>query len=229
MSFRFGAFTLDREVRQLLRDGTPLHLTPKAFDLLIALIEARPRAVSKQDLQAILWPSTFVGETSLTTLVNELRTVLADRRRAPRFIRTVHGFGYSFCASPAEEPCTSPVTAPAAPACFLIVGEQRVRLPAGETVVGRAALVFAGLEAASVSRAHARIMVADGRATIEDLASKNGTYVAGARVTTTTPVRDGDEIRFGHARVTFRVAEDAGATETILNSGALCSRTPELS
>jgi DNA-binding winged helix-turn-helix (wHTH) protein/TolB-like protein/Tfp pilus assembly protein PilF len=103
---RFSDFTLDHSRRQLLRGGEAIHLSPKAFQLLSILIQERPRAISKGDLQKQLWPDTFVTEGNLPGLVTELRTALGDDARDPRFIRTVYGFGYSFAAefSDSSEP-----------------------------------------------------------------------------------------------------------------------------
>ena len=98
MRARFGSFTLDLETRRLYRDAEPLHLTPKAWQLLVELVNAAPRAMSKADLFTALWGDTFVEEANLTVLVAEIRAVLDDRARSPRFIRTVHGFGYAFDA-----------------------------------------------------------------------------------------------------------------------------------
>jgi len=107
--FRFGAFTLDLESRQLTSGGQEVHLEPKAFELLSALVLERPKALSKTDLQERLWPGTFVAEANLSNLVAEIRAALGDPARAPKFVRTAHGFGYAFCAE--AEPLTDPVDA----------------------------------------------------------------------------------------------------------------------
>jgi len=96
MKVRFGECVLDMEERVLLRRGDAVHLTPKAFQLLGFLVEVRPRAVPKGELQEKLWPETFVTEGNLATLVKEARIAIGDTARQPRFIRTVHGYGYSF-------------------------------------------------------------------------------------------------------------------------------------
>ena len=83
MTIRFGAFTLDFETRQLIQDGRAVHLEPKAFDLLAALVLDRPKALSKADLQERLWPGTFVSEANLSNLVAEVRAALGDPARAP--------------------------------------------------------------------------------------------------------------------------------------------------
>jgi len=69
---------LDSRTRRLLRDGREVHLSPKAFDLLLSLVENRSRAMSRADLQATLWPSTFVLDTNLAGLVAEVRRALGD-------------------------------------------------------------------------------------------------------------------------------------------------------
>src|SRR5215510_7000746 len=100
MRARFGEFIVDLETRQLLRGADhPIHLTPKAYQLLVLLVEAQPRALSKDELQQGLWPSTFVDEANLSVVVAELRSALGDDARQPRYVRTVHGFGYAFAAT----------------------------------------------------------------------------------------------------------------------------------
>jgi DNA-binding winged helix-turn-helix (wHTH) protein/Tol biopolymer transport system component len=109
----FGPFVLDGDRRQLFENGAEVHLSPKAYELLTALVEQRPRAVSKADLQARLWPDTFVQESNLTVLVSEIRNALHEAGRGGRYIRTVHGFGYAFEAEVERKP---PATADAHPA-----------------------------------------------------------------------------------------------------------------
>src|SRR5712691_2505141 len=96
MPFTFDTFTFDAERRELLEGAQAVHLGPKAFVLLEILIDASPRALSKKELYERVWPGTFVNESNLAGLINELRSALGDRARKPRYIRTVHGFGYAF-------------------------------------------------------------------------------------------------------------------------------------
>jgi non-specific serine/threonine protein kinase len=97
MRWTFGDFVLDLDARELLHGGSPVSLSPKAFQLLGILVEACPRALSKSALQDRLWPGTFVVEKNLTNLVGEIRDALGDDAAHPRYIRTVHRFGYAFC------------------------------------------------------------------------------------------------------------------------------------
>ena len=96
MRLCFGDFAFDSLARQLFRGPHLVHLSPKAFQLLQALVEARPNAVSKHDLQALVWPNTFVSDANLAVLIGEIRSALGDDPRKPRLIRTVYGFGYAF-------------------------------------------------------------------------------------------------------------------------------------
>ena len=108
---RFEDWVYDGDVRQLFLGESPVHLTPKAFDLLGALLEARPKALSKAEIYDRLWPQTFVSDATLASVVSELRGALGDDPKAPRFVRTVHGHGYAFSGeATADEP------SPASPA-----------------------------------------------------------------------------------------------------------------
>src|SRR5512145_2481085 len=96
MRIRFDSCLIDTDTRQVLRDGHEALLSPKAYRLLMLLVEARPKAVAKEVLCQALWPDTFVVEANLSNLVGEIRAALADSAHHPRFIRTLHGFGYAF-------------------------------------------------------------------------------------------------------------------------------------
>jgi DNA-binding winged helix-turn-helix (wHTH) protein len=205
VSVRFGEFTFDTERRTLFRDDQVLHLPPKAFDLLRTLLDFRPRAVSKAELLERVWPRTFVSEDNLSTLIAAIRSALGDRQRPSRFIRTVHGFGYAFEAAATEvvraypDGTTSPMT------YWLIVETRQVALAQGENLVGRDAHSTVWLDAPSVSRRHARIVIAPDRMTVEDLNSKNGTYLRGEKLTAApSEIKGGDEMRFGSVAATFR-------------------------
>lgn len=213
VTYRFGAFSLDSDARQLLRDGEEVHLSPKAFDLLTTLISNRRRAVSKTELQEHLWPATFVEETNLAGLVAEIRRALRDDADHPTFVRTMYRFGYRFVGEVTEiAPAARPAPLRARPC--LIIDQKHIPLMEGANVIGREPDVAIPCDAPGVSRYHARIVVVQGAATIEDLGSKNGTWVKGERVTS-APLADGDEIRLGTARLTFHVSPPKGTTETV--------------
>ena len=98
MRLRFGEVTFDPEARLLLKGPEPVHLAPKAFDLLALLVKERPRALSREQLIEAIWPDVVVAEANLTGLVNDVRTAVGDDARHPAFLKTHHGFGYSFAA-----------------------------------------------------------------------------------------------------------------------------------
>ena len=213
MRVPFGDFVVDVGARQLLRAGAVVHLSPKAFDLLVSLLEARPRVLSKADLHARIWPDVFVSDASLAMVVAEVRAALGESAREPRWVRTVHRHGYAFQESVRE------MAAPHAPVdCWLVTEKGEVPLVTGENVVGRDPRAQVWIDAPSVSRRHARLVVEPLRVTVEDLGSKNGTFVRGARIDAVTPLADGDEAKFGSVTATFR----AWAAEPTRTEGGVC-------
>ena len=202
MRVAFDHFVFDSEHRQLEHDGRPVHLGPKAFRLLELLIERRPRPIAKHELYERIWENTIVDESNLAGLINELRTALGDRARKPRFIRTVHGFGYAFNAEAAD----------AAAEAFVDFQGRRLPLRSGRNILGRDATADVQVDHFTVSRKHAAIVISGSEATIEDLTSKNGTFIDGARIDGSTPLRDGQAFTLGDAPLVFRTS--ASATET---------------
>jgi DNA-binding winged helix-turn-helix (wHTH) protein len=213
MRYSFDAFTLDAATRQLSASGAERHLSPKAFDLLVFLVSNRSRAVAKGELQQHLWPETFVEETNLAGLVAEVRRALADPASSPRYVRTVYGFGYRFVADViAQEGPPRPATSRAR--CYLISTQSELMLMEGANVVGRAPDATIQLDSPGVSRHHARIVVSGAEATLEDVSSKNGTYLDGTRITSRVPLSDGSQIRIGTVLLTFRVTTPTAPTAT---------------
>jgi serine/threonine-protein kinase len=94
----FGSFRLDSAERLLLRAGQPVSMTPKAFDLLVYLVDHAGRLVTKQALMSALWPDSFVEEANLTFTVSALRRALGDGQDGEQFIQTVPTRGYRFVA-----------------------------------------------------------------------------------------------------------------------------------
>src|SRR5215831_7512360 len=93
---QFGPFRIDPEHRLLLRDGQPISLSSKAFDLLLVLVERNGEVVLKDDLMNHLWPDTFVEESNLGQHVFQLRKALGDRTQDHSYIVTIPGRGYRF-------------------------------------------------------------------------------------------------------------------------------------
>jgi DNA-binding winged helix-turn-helix (wHTH) protein/Flp pilus assembly protein TadD len=97
--YSFGEFTLDVDERRLSSYGVTVHLAPKAFDLLLALVQRPGQLVSKRDLLQIVWADTFVEEGILTVYMATLRKELGDTSRPPSYLETVPRFGYRFVAT----------------------------------------------------------------------------------------------------------------------------------
>jgi DNA-binding winged helix-turn-helix (wHTH) protein len=213
MHVAFGPFILDTGTRQLMKARREIHLAPKAFELLVALVLDRPNVLSKTELQQRLWPDTFVAEANLSNLVAEIREALDDYARAPRYVRTAHGFGYAFCGdATTSKRDARPDTD--RPACWLEWGARRFPLINGDNVVGRDPEVEVRLDASTVSRRHARLIVTRDRTMLEDFGSKNGTSRGDDRVTRPVRLADGDIIHFGSLVVTYHVRGAQGSTET---------------
>jgi DNA-binding winged helix-turn-helix (wHTH) protein len=202
---RFGPFTIDSETRQLLRAGTEVHLSPKAFDLFCILIESRPKVVEKETLHARIWPDTYVVDANLNVLVSEIRRAIGDNRQQPEFVRTVHGIGYAFCGTAVQVEAAA--AAPEALFCWVAWAGRTSSLSEGENVIGRDPRCSVWLDAEGVSRRHAAIRVdsATRRVTLEDLGSTNGTFLRRTRVRTEVALEDGDEIKVGTVVLTIRL------------------------
>jgi TolB-like protein/Tfp pilus assembly protein PilF len=102
MRLLFGDCALDADSRTLQRGGKDVRLSGKAFQLLELLLAARPNPVAKEVLIAALWPDAFVSDANLAGLVKEIRAAIGDDARQPRYVRTVHRFGYAFAAAVTE-------------------------------------------------------------------------------------------------------------------------------
>ncbi len=211
MRIAFAECVFDSDTREVFRGGGALALSPKAFELLELLVQDRPKALSKEKIHGKLWPKVFVSDASLSNLVAELRAALGDDARRPRIVRTVHRFGYAFVA---ESMTANP--APTTDREFRLLWETReISLGAGENILGRDRKAVVWVDDPSVSRHHARILIAGPEARLEDLGSKNGTLLNGERIEGITILADGDEVQIGLATMTFRVLQETGSTQTV--------------
>ncbi len=102
--YEFGSFRLDAQERLLQRDGATISLTPKAFDLLLALVERHGRLVDKEELFQTVWPDTIVEESNLSSNIALIRKALGDGENGQKFIETVPKRGYRFVAEVREAP-----------------------------------------------------------------------------------------------------------------------------
>jgi DNA-binding winged helix-turn-helix (wHTH) protein len=222
MRVTFGGVMLDTDARRLLRGAEPVSLSPKAFDLLAYLIENRPNALSKDVLHERLWPGVFVSDTNLAGLVADIRRALGDDARTPRYVRTVQRFGYAF-AGTVESERDSSATLKGLPdtnrgtnspgRCWLARGTRQIPLADGENILGRDEN-GGPLASNSISRRHARITVDGANAYIEDLGSKNGTFLRGRSIKRREKLVDGDAVALGGVGLVFRTPSGDRSTRT---------------
>jgi DNA-binding winged helix-turn-helix (wHTH) protein len=211
--FRFDQFCFDSDQKALLRGGVPVRLTPRAFRLLELLLRQRPKAVSKRDLLDYVWSGNIVEEANLKTIVLEIRSALEERGGRPEVIRTVFGYGYAFAGEvePEEEQVAE------LPAVVSVRWEEHsTLLTIGSHLIGRRRDCAVAIEAPSVSRVHARLDVSPAALRIEDLRSKNGTFIDGRRITGAIELLDRAEIRIGEIPVKLtRLGSGDKSTETV--------------
>ncbi len=139
--YEFGKFRCDPREHLLLCDGRALSLSPKSFEILVALIQSNGRLLTKDELMQQVWPDTFVEEANLTVHISALRKVLGEIPGGPQYIETVPKRGYRFIAPVTEhqgdsKPGSLPQTPRAEPGgsgtqmaawfCSLVVGGRAV-------------------------------------------------------------------------------------------------------
>jgi len=214
MAYRFGAFLYDPVERGLSRGGSVVPLTHKSRELLLLFLHNPGRLLTREEIAESVWPDAAVTDDSLRFQVAELRRALGAQ--GEDFIRTLHGEGYRW-----EEPVSAAADRPVrphedgdggggpSPRFRLVLETREVQLPEGENVIGRDPVAALWIDHPSVSRHHARIVVRRGKATLEDLKSKNGTLVNAKPVSGRVRLADGDELRIGPETVVFREVSPA--------------------
>jgi Tol biopolymer transport system component/DNA-binding winged helix-turn-helix (wHTH) protein len=153
MNYRFGDVEIDAEGFRVTKAGAPVHLEPKAIELLLFLAGTRGRLVTKAEIQDVVWKDTFVTESALTRLVAQVRRGLGDDAKEARYIETVPTRGYRFVFPPAERRGDAVRDAGSASAGLAGAAKPGWRLGPGATAVGAAvlALALAGLALWAVS------------------------------------------------------------------------------
>jgi DNA-binding winged helix-turn-helix (wHTH) protein len=209
----FGDCVFDRDRRELMRQGSIVHGAPKLLALPELLLDAAPRAVTKEEIHKAIWPDTFVADATLTSLIAELRTAIGDEARSPKLVRTIHGYGYAFVGDITD---ARPLDRPdRAIACRILLGEREIVLAAGVHIIGRAPDAAIYVYDGGVSRHHARITIDASGAVLEDLGSKNGTVLDGRTIDRPTPLVDGVRIVVGATALKFRSLAPLTTTDTV--------------
>ena len=236
MKVRFGSFVFDSGTRVLLeasgprtpsrprtpvpglqpasRTPHPVHLSPKAFDVLEILLARRPNVVNKDVLMQEIWGGKVVEEANLAIVIGEIRKAVGDDSKSPAIIVTVPRRGYRFAAEAQDVDAERASPADQFVPCWLTWNEKTLPLREGENLVGRHPACAVWINASSVSRTHARIVARAGKVVIEDRGSRNGTFVDGRKIDAPHVLADGSTITFGSESTIFRQWSDEAADGT---------------
>ena len=213
--FRLAGWLVQPSLNRACLGEARRQLEPKVMDVLVFLARHAGSVRSKEEIIEAVWARKFISETTLTRAVAELRRVLGDDAQAPRFIETIAKRGYRLVA-PVEwiDAPRSPEAMADVSSIFSIVwGDLEIPLEEGDNLIGRARDAPIRIASARVSRRHARIIVHGDEATLEDLGSRNGTYLSSTRIAGPTVLADGDQIFVGPAVLSFRFRHTGETTQ----------------
>jgi|GEM_PF-1150483 len=189
---------------RMVRRQVGVHLRPRVLDVLLVLADRPGEVVSDRELVDRVWSSGFVSENTITHCVKELREDLGDTASSPRFVETIPRRGYRLIGHVRPIQSIDAVDPFGEARGLLVADRWWAFLVDGGNVIGRGDDVPICVDSEWISRHHARITVGDGGAVIEDLGSKNGTYVGDQRIDTPTPLADGDLVKIGDVQFEFR-------------------------
>lgn len=127
--YQFGAFSIDRLERQLLRDGIPVSVTAKAFDTLLLLVERRGHLVEKSEIMQTIWPDSFVEEGNVSVTIHMLRKALGDDGSECKYIETVAKRGYRFVGTVCEVVASESQLSGTAADASVLLPEEVARWP----------------------------------------------------------------------------------------------------
>ncbi len=218
-TFRFGEFELDDDAFALRRSGRSLKLEKVPMEVLVLLVRHAGRLVTRSEIQAAVWgPEVFVDQdAAINTAIRKIRRALDDDAGHPRFVETIVGKGYRFVGLDEGEP-------PQLPTYLVTRGKRQFVLSAGENLLGRDPHAAVYVDHPSVSRRHARISIASARAVLEDLESRNGTFLEGRPLDAPAQLHHGAIIGLGPITLTFLVLAPVAST---LPMSSRTARTPE--
>jgi DNA-binding winged helix-turn-helix (wHTH) protein len=195
--FLVGDVLVEPDLNRLRRGRDTVHVESKIMDILVFLAGRGSRLVSRRELVDGVWGTEFICDNTLTHAISELRTALADDARNPRYIETIHRRGYRLLAAVTSLEGRAP-NSPGLPSPYRILhGVRNIQLRVGPNLLGRAPEATVRIDSVWVSRRHARIIVDGTSAVLEDLGSRNGTFVNGRLVTDAVRLADGDTLHLG--------------------------------
>lgn len=223
---QFAEFELDLAAYILRSGGERVRLEKMPMEVLILLVRASGALVERGEIQAALWGSDVFVEhdAAINTAVRKIRQALGDDAERPRFVETVVGKGYRFVACLESLRSHEPPNAIASvrlaerrtfPSYSLSRGVDEFILEAGVTVLGRDPSAGIYVEHPSVSRHHARIAIDGGEAVLEDLQSRNGTFLDGRQIDAPMVIHHGAVIALGAITLTFCVLSAPASTRPV--------------
>lgn len=217
--FLLGDWKVEPGLNRVSRGHEVVQLEPRVMDVLAVLARRLGQPTSRRDLIDAVWRTEFVADNTLSSAIAELRRVFGDDARHPRYIETISKRGYRIVADivpivPDPEPSDPSALAASADGLKLVSEDREYALVVGDNVIGRSSDVDVVVDSSRVSRRHARITVGDDGAVLEDLGSKNGTFVGDERLEGARRLRHGDEIRLGRELMVFRFTVSEGWTLT---------------
>jgi len=214
-SFQLGDWTVDPTLDRITRDDREIRLRPRAMDVLTVLAFAAGKLLSKSEIIDAVWRTEYVGDHALTQVIAELRAALGDDARNPTFIENIPRRGYRLVAMVTPFVDSTASNHGVSMPFKLETGNGSQPLIQGQNVIGRTEEADICLDRTEVSRCHAMITVQGTTAVIEDLGSKNGTFVNGRQLDGPTVLNNGDEIWIGRsvARMRFLIEGEPTKTE----------------
>lgn len=222
--FLLGAWLVQPTHNRLRRGDECRCLEPKVMDVLVCLLSRADRVVRKEEIIDAVWAKRFIAESSLSRAIALLRRALDDDAGRPRYIETIARRGYQIVAP--VRILDTPGLPLGCALYTLVAGAREFALAEGENLIGRATDSPVCIDSPSVSRRHARIVICDGRITLEDLGSHNGTFVDGQRLAVPATLSDGDRFVIGSTELVFHMAWSAGSTESDRESNDENHRSP---
>ena len=196
-SFLVGDELVEPDLNRIRRGRDSVHVETKIMDVLVFLAGRGSRLVSRRELVDGVWGTEFICDNTLTHAISELRSALGDDARHPRYLETIHRRGYRLMAAVTSLEGRAP-NSPGLPSPFRILhGVRSIQLRVGPNLLGRAPEATVRIDSVWVSRRHARIVVDGTAAILEDLDSRNGTFVNGRLVTDPVRLADGDTLHLG--------------------------------
>lgn len=215
-SFGLGEWLVEPDLNRISRGTETVRLQAKVMELLVFLASRGSRLVTRREIFDGVWGTEFICDNTLTHAISELRTALDDDARDPRFIETIHRRGYRMPVPVTSLEGREMADPGRASQYRIICGTRSVQLRQGLNLIGRAAEATVRVDSVWVSRHHACITVEGRRATVEDLDSRNATFLNGFKLERPMPLTDGDTIYLGKLSNALRfIAAGLASTDPI--------------